>query len=37
MVQLARPDLLEREVSLFIAQLRGEAPEPTDYGTTVTK
>jgi pimeloyl-ACP methyl ester carboxylesterase len=37
MVQLARPDLLEREVSVFIAQIRGEAPEPTDYGTTVTE
>jgi pimeloyl-ACP methyl ester carboxylesterase len=37
MVQLKRADLLEREVALFIAQVRGEAPEPTDYGTTVTE
>jgi pimeloyl-ACP methyl ester carboxylesterase len=36
-VQLARADLIEREVPLFLAQIRGEAPEPADYGTTVTE
>jgi hypothetical protein len=36
-VQLVRPDLLEREVPLFIAQIRGEAQEPSEYGTTVTE
>jgi pimeloyl-ACP methyl ester carboxylesterase len=33
-VQLNRAELLEREVPLFIEQLRGTAPEPTDYGST---
>lgn len=37
MVQLTRADLLERQVPLFIAQIRGEAPEPADYRTTVTE
>ena len=36
-IQLARPDLLEREVPLFIEQIRGAAPEPTDYGSTLTE
>jgi pimeloyl-ACP methyl ester carboxylesterase len=36
-IHLARPDLLDREVPLFIAQIRGQAPEPTNYGTTVTE
>jgi pimeloyl-ACP methyl ester carboxylesterase len=36
-IQLARPELLEREVPLFIEQIRGSAPEPADYGSTVTE
>jgi pimeloyl-ACP methyl ester carboxylesterase len=36
-VMMARADLIEREVPLFLAQIRGEAPEPTDYGATVTE
>jgi pimeloyl-ACP methyl ester carboxylesterase len=37
MVPQSRPELVEKEVSLFIKQIRGEAPAPTQYGTTVTK
>lgn len=33
-VQLDRADLINREVPLFIEQIRGSAPQPTDYGTT---
>ena len=29
-----RPDLIEKEVALFIQRIRGTAPEPTDYGST---
>jgi pimeloyl-ACP methyl ester carboxylesterase len=36
-IQLERRDLLEREVPLFIEQIRGAAPEPTDYGSTRTE
>jgi pimeloyl-ACP methyl ester carboxylesterase len=36
-VHLDRPDLVEREVSLFIEQIRGTVPQPMDYGSTVTK
>jgi pimeloyl-ACP methyl ester carboxylesterase len=32
-----RPDLVVKEVSLFIEQIRGTAPEPTGYGTTITE
>ena len=32
-----RPGLIEREVSLFIEQLRGTPPEPADYGSTTTE
>jgi hypothetical protein len=35
-IQLARADLVEREVVLFIEQIRGTAPGPTDYGSTRT-
>ena len=31
-IQLERPELLEKEVALFIEQLRGTAPKPTGYG-----
>lgn len=33
-VQLDRADLINREVPLFIQQIRGTAPQPTDYGST---
>jgi pimeloyl-ACP methyl ester carboxylesterase len=36
-VQGDRPDLIEREVPIFIDQIRGTTPEPTDYGSTQTK
>jgi hypothetical protein len=36
-IQLARPDLIEKEVPLFINQIRGSAPQPTNYGTTITE
>lgn len=36
-IHLDRPELLEKEVSLFVEQIRGTAPKPTNYGSTVTK
>jgi pimeloyl-ACP methyl ester carboxylesterase len=36
-VQIDRPDLLARAVPLFIEQIRGAAPQPTNYGSTVTE
>jgi len=36
-IQLDRPDLLEKEVPPFIEQIRGTAPPPTSYGTTITE
>jgi pimeloyl-ACP methyl ester carboxylesterase len=36
-IQLERPELLEKEVALFIKQIRGTAPQPANYGTTVTE
>jgi pimeloyl-ACP methyl ester carboxylesterase len=36
-IQLSRPELIEREVPLFIEQIRGTAPEPADYGSTETE
>jgi pimeloyl-ACP methyl ester carboxylesterase len=36
-IQLNRAELIEREVPLFIEQIRGTAPEPTDYGSTKTE
>ena len=35
-IQGDRPDLIEQEVPIFIEQIRGTAPEPTDYGSTQT-
>ena len=35
-VQGNRPDLIEREVPIFIEQIRGTSPEPRDYGSTQT-
>jgi pimeloyl-ACP methyl ester carboxylesterase len=36
-IQLDRPELLEKEVPLFIEQIRGAAPEPGNYGSTMTE
>jgi pimeloyl-ACP methyl ester carboxylesterase len=36
-IQLDRPDLIVREVSLFIQQIRGVAPQPANYGSTITE
>jgi pimeloyl-ACP methyl ester carboxylesterase len=36
-IQLDRPDLLNREVPIFIQQIRGAAQQPTDYGSTKTE
>ncbi len=36
-VQLDRAELIEKEVPLFIQQIRGAAPEPTNYGSTITE
>jgi pimeloyl-ACP methyl ester carboxylesterase len=33
-VQLDRAELVEREVRLFLEQIRGTAPDPADYGST---
>ena len=37
MVQLRRPELLNSEVALFIGQIRGTAPQPAAYKTTITE
>jgi pimeloyl-ACP methyl ester carboxylesterase len=36
-IEIDHPDLLSAETKLFIEQLRGEAPRPTDYGSTKTE
>jgi pimeloyl-ACP methyl ester carboxylesterase len=36
-IQLQRPEVLEKEVPLFIEQIRGTAPQPTNYGSTVAE
>jgi pimeloyl-ACP methyl ester carboxylesterase len=36
-IQIDRADLIEKEVPLFIQQIRGKAPEPANYGSTVTE
>jgi pimeloyl-ACP methyl ester carboxylesterase len=36
-VMLDRADLIEKEVPLFVEQLRGTAPQPTNYGSTITE
>jgi hypothetical protein len=33
-VQLDRAELIKKEVALFIEQIRGTAPQPTNYGST---
>jgi pimeloyl-ACP methyl ester carboxylesterase len=35
-IQGDRPDLIGREVPIFIEQIRGTTPEPRDYGSTQT-
>jgi pimeloyl-ACP methyl ester carboxylesterase len=36
-IQIDRAGLLNPEVSVFIRQLRGDAPQPSDYGSTKTE
>lgn len=36
-VQIDRSDLVNREVPIFIQQIRGTAPQATDYGSTTTE
>lgn len=36
-VQLDRPRLIEEEVPLFLEQIRGTAPQPTNYDSTITE
>jgi hypothetical protein len=36
-IQIDRADLIEKEVPLFIEQIRGTAPQPANYGSTITK
>ena len=36
-VQLERPELIEKEVPVFIEQIRGTTPAPANYGSTVTE
>ncbi len=36
-VQIDRADLIRKEVPLFIDQIRGAAPQPPEYGSTVTE
>jgi len=36
-IQIDRRDLIEKEVPLFIQQIRGAAPQPTNYGSTVSE
>jgi hypothetical protein len=32
-----RADLVKKEVPLFIEQIRGTAPQPTNFGSTITE
>jgi pimeloyl-ACP methyl ester carboxylesterase len=36
-IQIDRADLIDKEVPLFIQEIRGTAPLPTDYGSTTTE
>jgi hypothetical protein len=36
-IQMDRPELIETDVSLFVEQIRGTAPQPADYGSTTTE
>lgn len=34
MIPIERPELLNKEVAIFVQQVRGTIPHPTDYGST---
>ena len=36
-IHIDRADLIEKEVPLFIEQIRGTAPQPTNWGSTITE
>jgi len=36
-IQLDRADLIDNEVPLFIEQIRGTAPQPVSYRSTITE
>jgi hypothetical protein len=36
-IQIDRAGLLNLEVPVFIRQIRGDAPQPSDYGSTKTE
>jgi len=36
-IHIDRSDLIEKEVPLFIEQIRGTVPQPTNYGSTITE
>jgi hypothetical protein len=36
-IHLDRPELIEKQVPLFIEQIRGAPPAPIEYGTTTTE
>jgi pimeloyl-ACP methyl ester carboxylesterase len=36
-IMFDRPDLINKEVPWFIDQVRGTAPQPTNYGSTITE
>jgi pimeloyl-ACP methyl ester carboxylesterase len=36
-IPIERPDLLNKEVAIFVQQVRGTIPQPTDYGSTTTE
>lgn len=36
-IQMDRPDLIEKQVPLFIEEIRGTAPETANYGSTTTE
>jgi pimeloyl-ACP methyl ester carboxylesterase len=36
-IQLDRSELIEREVPLFVEQIRGTVPQPVNYGSTTTE
>jgi pimeloyl-ACP methyl ester carboxylesterase len=36
-IHIDRAELIEKEVPLFIEQIRGTAPQPTNYGSTITE
>ena len=36
-IQIDRSDVLKKEVPIFIQQIRGNAAEPANYGSTITE